>query len=318
LIFGEAIHKGLEAYYKSNTRSVTDAHAAYLAQWKTEYDRLYDLYRGLFDYGIEEEWEMYEEKGLRMLAYYDVYDRQFPFWDEVLEINIEERSFVEILSPAGRAANLYPTEGKPLLSGRIDLVVKRKDGIWIVDHKTAQSTYDARALDVDDQLTGYCYIYWRLTGEIPRGAIYNALIKEPPGPPRVLKDGSLSRDKAQRTTYDLYLEAIRENHLVIEDYTEILDYLQDKGWHQFFVRDTVQRNIEELESFEDRLYAEYQDMELALRNEMNRYPNPSQFNCPACPIVPLCQTHEEKGDVDYLIREMYEVGEPRVKIPEGV
>jgi hypothetical protein len=312
LIFGDAIHKGLEFYYKDE-RSVNTAIDAFKSRWDEEYDALYDVYGGLFQMGIEEEWEIYQDKGERMLTYYDRYDREFPFWDEVLQINIEERSFIQILDPTGR----HP-KGNPLLSGRIDLVVRRKDGIWIVDHKTAANAYDARALDVDDQLTGYCYIYWRLTGEIPRGAIYNSLIKEPPGPPRVLKDGSLSKDKAQRTTYDLYLDAIRENNLAVDAYTDILEYLQGKGWHQFFVRDTVQRNIEELESFEERLYEEYRDMEDAIRHAERRYPNPSQLTCPFCPIVPICQALEEKGDIQYLIDEMYEVREPRVMIPEGV
>lgn len=314
LIFGDAIHKGLEGYYTDNSRNVQDALDWFEMHWRDERDRLVEHFGGLFDMGIGEEWQSYLDKGKTMLTYYDIYDKANPFWSRVLEVNIEERSFIEIIEPATG----IPYHSSPLLSGRIDLVVERDDGIWIVDHKTAANAYTARALDVDDQLTGYAYIYWRLTGVVPRGVIYNALIKEPPGPPRILKDGSISKDKSQRTTYDLYLEAIKQNGLDRADYTEILEILHDKGWNQFFVRDGLQKNIEELESFEERLSMEYEDMSQVLAQPERAYPNPSQQNCPGCSYIALCQSMEEKGDVDYLREEMYEVIPPRTTIPEGV
>ena|SRR5262252_278606 len=313
LIFGEAIHKGLEAYYKNNNRQVARAKAAFTRQWKVELSNLMDVYGTLFGHGIEDEWQMYQDKGIQMLTYYDFYDQKFPFWDDVLEVNIEERAFVDILDLDGERL-----PGLPLLSGRIDLVVKKDKGIWIVDHKTAANAYQARALDVDDQLTGYAYVYWRLSGEVPRGVIYNALIKEPPRPPKVLNSGELSKDKSQRTTYDLYLTAIKENGLERADYTEMLEFLFDKGWSQFFLRDAMERNIEELESFEKRLRYEYTDMVRAIEDPAYMYPNPSQSNCSWCGYVAICQAMEEQGDVEYVIEEGYEVIPPRIQIPKRV
>ena len=61
------------------------------------------------------------------------------------------------------------------------------DDTSVVDHKTAaQKPAEGRSLDIDDQLTGYAYVYWRLTGELPRQMVYNVLIKALPGPPRVI------------------------------------------------------------------------------------------------------------------------------------
>ncbi|HEY7418813.1 MAG TPA: PD-(D/E)XK nuclease family protein, partial [Ktedonobacteraceae bacterium] len=46
LIFGDAIHKGLEFYYKDE-RSVNTAIDAFKSRWDEEYDALYDVYGGL-------------------------------------------------------------------------------------------------------------------------------------------------------------------------------------------------------------------------------------------------------------------------------
>lgn len=313
LIFGDCIHSALEAYYTQNKRDLKAALRAFKRAWTKCNDSIFVKY-GKLATPMLDEWQEYFEKGVKMLTYYDVYDRQAEWkWDEVLELNIEERGFIDILNPHTEER----LEGLPLLSGRIDMVVRRKDGIWIVDHKTAATAYDARALDVDDQLTGYCYIYWRLTGEMPRGAVYNALIKDPPKDPKILKDGSLSKDKAQRTTYELYMAALRREDLDPEDYADMLEYLKEKAWSQFFLRDVVMRNEEELLSFEKRLFHEYQDMQRVLVDPEQAYPNPNQRTCPGCSLIPLCQAMEEQND-EWVRDNMYEQIEPRTKIPKAI
>lgn len=315
LIFGDCIHKALEVYYTKNERSITKAKNVFKRAWAKEDKRLEELYGGLYKQGIEEEWYAWREKGLLMLDYYKIYDAQGEFdFDKVLAVNIEQRAFVEILEPTDSAEIL----GHPLLSGKIDLVVERHDGVWIWDHKTTATAYDARALDIDDQGTGYAYIYWRLTGTVPRGFIHNGLIKDPPSPPRVLQNGSLSKDKAQRTTFDLYVKAIEENELDPSDYEDILEYLQRKGWSQFFVRDAVVFNEEQLYSFEERLYYEYLDMKRTIEDPNFAYPNPSQRMCPGCAVLPICQTMEEGDDPQYLKENMYVVQPVRAKIPKEV
>lgn len=316
LIFGECIHSALEYYYRGNKRDLKAALRAFKRAWTKEDDRLRELYSALYHYGISEEWENYKSKGELMLEYYHTYDQQAAFdWDRVIQVvNVESRLWADILDLDGNHQ-----EGLPLLSGRPDLIVERSDGIWIVDHKTAASPYDARALDIDDQLTGLCYLWWRNTGQVPRGAIYNGLIKDPPKPPRLISEGTkLSQDKSQRTTYDLYLKAIQENGFERADYTEMLEYLHEKGWNQFFVRDGLEFNMEQLESFEKRLYYETEDMKRCVEEPVWAYPNPTQRTCPGCPMIALCQTMEEQGNEEYLREQMYEIAEPRVKIPKEI
>lgn len=323
LIYGTIIHEALDVYY-THGRDLAKALKSFKAAWKVEDNTLAKSYGMLYGMGIEAEWWRHYEMGLQMLKYYDVWDRGSGIFDKVVDVGlgfdrwrhhvtIEERHFVEILDFDGN-----PLPGRPLLSGRVDMVIERTDGLWIVDHKTAISAPSYRALEIDDQLTGYCYIYWRITGNMPKGAIYNVLLKDPPKPPRELKDGSLSKDKSQRTTFDLYLEGIKERGLEVSDYEDILNFLGQKGWSTFFPRDGIQKTEEEIRSFGERLTAEHSDMSNALVDHRFRYPNPGQRTCGICQLIPICQSMEEGGDVQDVITNGFSKKQPRHHIPEGI
>lgn len=310
-MFGDMVHAALEAYYKYD-RNLGVAIEVLKAEWENHDAQLREEFDYEFTQELADEWYAEWEKASTMLIYYDKYDKGHPFFDRVVDMSIEERSFIPILD----------LDGKPIqdayLSGRIDMVVEREDGVWVVDHKTLSSPPSDSALDIDDQITGYCYIYYRMTGVIPRGGMYNVLIKDPPKPPRLLKNGTLSKDKSQRTTYDLYCIEIENQGLVgqIAEYTEILDYLRDKGWSQFYLRMQSERNIEQLAEFERHLYHEFVDMQDSLTFPGARYPNPSQYTCPRCQYLPICKAMEEGSDPDFIKKNGYQVLEPRHKLPE--
>jgi len=318
LIYGEAVHTGLEHYYldwnKPRLRKKFLLEA-FVAAWEKERDEVLMVdYGSFYDMGIGDEWIRYRDLGLVMLEYYDLFESKQRFFEDIIAVNVEDRAFVDILTPDGTKML-----DRPLLSGRIDLVGERKDGkIWIMDHKTAAQTPSYAALDVDDQITGYAYIWWRITGELPRGVFYNCLVKDPPKAPRVNQDGNLSKDKSQRTTFDLYRAEIKAQGLKVADYTEILAALQKSGWSRYFVRDGSERNMEEIESFQERLYYEVDDMLAALEDENYRYPNPSQWNCQGCSMLAICRTHEEQGDVDWVIDDLYEELPSRHEIPQEI
>lgn len=308
-LFGDMVHAALETYYK-NDRNLDLATDTLHAEWLKHDESLREMYGALYATPeVQEYWYDEYQKAANMLYYYDLYDKAHPFFERVLDMTIEERSFIHILNPEGDS-----TPG--LLSGRIDMVVEREDGIWIVDHKTLSAVPSDSALDIDDQITAYCYIYWRTTGVMPRGGMYNVLLKDPPKPPRVLKNGTVSKDKSQRTTYELYMEALVENDQDPADYTEILEYLENKGWSQFFVRLQSERNMAQLAAFEKHLFQEYADMVDGLMFPDQLYPNPSQYTCPRCQFLPICKAMEEGSDPEYVIGHGYEVLEPRHTIPE--
>jgi hypothetical protein len=319
LEFGDCVHKGLEAYYKSD-RNLQISMNAFGAAWREADDRFAREYGPLYQQGIEDEWESWRLKGLDMLTYYDIFDRQHPAFDDIVEVAVEERYFVPILDPDTRE----PLLGNPLFSFQIDMVVTKKGGIWIWDHKTAASPHDSNALDVDDQLTSYCYGYWRLHGVYPEGAIYNRLSKDPPHPPTILKSDKpgkiLSQRKDARTTADLFVaSALEFDRQGYDDgaYNEYIAMLDAKGWDQFFGREAVRRSPAEIESFERRLYNEYLDMAEATNIEAARYPNPSQWNCRKCPVLSICNGMEMQEDLEFLIEHGYERKPDRFVIPEG-
>lgn len=327
LIFGDCWHAGMDAYYRPKTsrswkppRDLSLAIDAFLEAWNVEDQKLRAMYGGFYAQGIEEEWAMHRERGLEMLKYYNLYDKSHPLFDKVIEVGVEERAFVDILGPGGEHL-----DDLPLLSGRIDLVVEKDNGIFIVDHKALAGQANDKALDLDDQLTAYCYIWYRLSGSIPQGAYYNVAIKDPPKPPRLLANGTLSMDKSARTTLELYWQALKDLGLVkgkrvlTDHYDEYLDWLTQKGWHQFYQRmGPVRKSAEQLESFERYLYHEMLDMKAALADENLRYGARSQYVCPGCPYMMLSQTMEDQGNVDLVIASGYKRVEPRVEIPAEI
>lgn len=312
LIFGDCIHAALEAYYKSG-RDAKKMNAAFIRAWRKEDAKLREKYSSFYDMGIGDEWDKHKERGKEMLRCYDMFDRADPFFSQIEEVAIEERGFIEILGPDGE-----PLEGNPLLSGKIDIVGKNRRDDWIEDHKALASAPNDSILDIDDQLTGYAYIYWRIADILVRGVMYNVLIKDPPHPPKILKDGSISKDKSQRTTFELYVQTIKELGLEIADYEDILNFLAASGWRRFFVRIGTTRNMEQLASYEDHLWRTVRDMQACIEDPAEAYPNPSQYTCPGCSVLPICKAMEEDGDVDWVINHGFVTQEPRTKIPRGV
>lgn len=314
LIFGTCVHDALEAYYKGD-RDLPATLRAFKRAWTREDRILQEKYGSFYSMGIEEEWNVHLERGQEMLRHYHTFDRAHPFWERVIDFWPEERSFVNILNPDTRE----PMEGLPLLSGRPDIVAQRYDGIWIVDHKALASSPQIKYLDIDDQGTAYCYIYWRQTGVVPHGFLYNVLIKDPPKPPRVLADGSLSKDKSQRTTLELYLAAIDEYGFDRADYADMLTFLENKGWSQFFVRDGSPRNLDQLLEFERHLYYVTLDMMRATEDPVaHAYPNPTQYTCGGCSVLGICQAMEERGNVEWVIDNGYVAQDPRIVIPKKI
>jgi len=133
--------------------------------------------------------------------------------------------------------------------GVIDLLVQDQhtNEIWIVDHKTSGKGPDANntvqytfsmqanlypwALN-HDAVFGKKRIPFLSLGYGPvSGIIYNVISKSPPSAPRMLKNGGLSKDKAQRTTAEWYLTEIERLGLDVRDYEEVLASLRERQYN---------------------------------------------------------------------------------------
>lgn len=358
LEFGTGMHSALEEFY--NTRSMKKAHKV-LEKWyvKEEKRASENELQGLpgADELLQELWEL-KELGHEMLDNYVKYEKQAKIQlgkvlavegkfkkgvkfknkppkgypkEAAVELHPSGRLLVPIVDPESKKPFIQVPEngekymgGKVYLTGKIDLLTERatpKKGIWVVDHKTAAQAHQDDGLEFDDQVTGYCYIVWRWTGVIPRGVVYNDLIKQVPKGPRVVRDGkALSYAKDQLTTADQYREALLEfghmqkkgGEIYSEKHAECLEALLVRGWDPFFRRFEPVRNEEQLLSFERRLAEEHWDMAEARENPLSKvYPNPMVMNCRGCSMKRVCLAMEDGSDAQGIIDVEYIVGRDR-------
>lgn len=343
--FGSAIHAALEAYYRlvhtSKDRAREAARAAFQARW--------------FDYmkanAADELWEQVldlDDLGQAMLEAYFEYDevsrvqlgKPMAVEGEIIGDRIitssdpcgygpeadvirheSGRLMVPIVHPDTKA--IVMVDGRvAYLTARIDLLAERKTpkkGLWVIDHKSASSAPPEKGLEHDDQATGYCYVVWRWLGLIPRGCVWNTLIKAAAKEPRMVKgkkksdpDLVLSTAKDQQTLPSMYREALKANGLMSGNqvtspaHADCLAALLARGWDSFFRRYEPSRNESEIASFEYRLYHEYMDM-LDVKADVDMiYPNPSTRWCPGCSVRNICLAMEDGSDVEDIIEHNFQ------------
>lgn len=290
---GSAVHEGLEAYYKSQRnpdraiKAVESFAISGLRDLESEFPP--DQYPGALE-GFDE----LASLALGMIQNYAIFDEENPFPGKVLTV---EQRFAVPIQVGSRSVTV---------SGRADLILETPTGIWVVDHKTSSSEFNLSGLDVDEQLTAYAWMYWKTTGVVPDSVVYNVLLKDLPAEPKELKSGGLSRDKSQKTVYQLYRDKLKELGLDEGDYQEILDHYQSLGWGKFFQRDGASRNVYELENFERRAEQKARDiLNIQKDPEEYAYPSPSTYQCGWCQFLAPCKAMEDGGDYQGILEAKF-------------
>lgn len=189
--------------------------------------------------------------------------------------------------------------------GTFDAIMEDKEGNWwILDYKTAKS-FDTAKLDLDQQVSMYCWAASQYFGKHIEGMIYVQVSKNPPVPPKITKKG-VSTDKRQRTTFKLYKKALIEHYGTISnapaENIEFLDNLFETGYSQFVNVSWVTRSEAQNVSFYERLIAEGFDM---LNPQYNLYPNPTKDCAWDCPFLQVCKAMEEGASWEYLLSTMF-------------
>lgn len=296
--FGTAVHEGLEVYYKTldQDKAIQAADTLMkdsLTQISDEFPEIWDQVYGEFEdlYGLVHV----------VLQNYFIREESESLIDLYGEVrSVEEKIRIPLFKD--------PVLGPVSLAGKIDLILEDARGAWIVDHKTSASPMDFGGLDVDEQLTGYTFLFYRETQTLPQGVIYNVLVKDLPNPPKVLKDGSLSKDISQKTTYSLYLKELEDRGIDSseEEYSKVLSVLESKGWSRFFQRDGSTRNLTEVQRFFTRTLRKAQDIAGIMKDPMkNAYPNPSNYTCNYCPFLGVCKSMEDGGDWERVLEARF-------------
>lgn len=304
LWFGDKMHIGLQKLAETN--DTEQAIAAYMDACNAS---IPDLEKGFGSFWPDVA-PMFQELvtlGRGMLHNYAIFDKATGM--RLKTTALEERLFVPIHNPAGRAL-----KGMPQLTARMDRLVVREgqDGEYIIDYKNSTRQWtEGRNLELDEQTTGYHYEFWRVRGYLPRGMIYDTLLKRVPNEPRVLKNGTLSKDKDQGTTFELYTAALREMNLDPKDYTDILAQLKEQAWTKYFKREVTTRNLAQIKAYESDLYYTFQDMREVARDPRKAYPSPSPMRCPRCPFRDVCLAMNDGSDYEDIIKARFIVSEEK-------
>jgi len=302
LVFGSMIHKGLEGFFTWKLRAPQEPKA-----WRAGMLDFYDRYveqrrvQAANEYGML--WEQasiaFEDLigiGREILQNYAVYDKtaEIPINPKL----IERRIFIPLDS-----------QKRNVLTMRWDVMGTTYNGLTaIVDHKTSGGLHaQGSTLDLDEQMTGYAYGYWRVHNRerLADQIVYDVLSKKVPAEPRVLKSGELSKDKSQDTVYSLYRKKIKEMKLDPNDYWEVLETLQEKGWSNYFIREASPRNVEQLKNYENRVRIIFEEMRAAIEDPQIAYPSPGPIKCPHCPFRDVCVSMEDGSDAQYLLDSAY-------------
>lgn len=307
LWFGDKMHIGLQKLAEG--AGIDAAIAAYM---KACNDSIPELEEGFGGFWADMA-PMFQEMvtlGKAMLHNYVLFDKSTGFNLETVQL--EERLFVPIRTGSGKSA----LKGSPHLTARMDRIAVRKglDGEYIQDYKNSTTAWqEGRNLELDEQTTGYHYVFWRVRGYLPKGMVYDTLLKKIPNEPKVLKQQKkggglmLSRDKDQGTTYELYMDALREHGLDPKEYTDILAALKEQAWTKYFRREVTTRNMAQIRAYERDLYHVFQDMREVARDPRKAYPSPSPLHCPRCPFRDVCLAMNDGSDAEDLIKARFTV-----------
>lgn len=120
-----------------------------------------------------------------------------------------------------------------ILIGVIDAVWYNKstDRWFITDYKFSTADKGMDDVLIDEQMYIYAMLFCEMHPEIPFDKVdigYINIPKTEMNNPRVLKNGQLSKDKAQNVTYKKYLDTIHELGLNEADYSDYLEDIKDK------------------------------------------------------------------------------------------
>lgn len=147
------------------------------------------------------------------------------YFEPILEELDDRFSDYEVLYKEYKVENEY-------LKGVIDVVWKNKTtGRYLItDYKFSNSDKGADDILMDEQMYIYAVMF-AAEKCIPLDSIdlgYISIPKKEMNKPRVLKNGQLSKDKAQNTTYKKYLETIEELGLNKTDYEDFLSEISGR------------------------------------------------------------------------------------------
>ncbi|MFI3171128.1 MAG: PD-(D/E)XK nuclease family protein [Eubacteriales bacterium] len=185
--------------------------------------------------------------------------------------------------------------------GTIDRIVVDKYGrYWLWDWKTAKSA-DVAKLDTDDQVSAYLWAATKVFSFPIHGFVYLQMTKESVKAPKRLKNGELSTDKRQKTTYGLLRQEIIADYGSVQnapsklvDFLNTLAALEEPEGDKFIRWDFVKRTPEQINNTSWNIYGE---LDIMLKPGLVCYPTPTRDCIWDCPFRDAC-VMMDKDDFD--------------------
>ena len=228
--------------------------------------------------------------------------------------NVQDPSYISFTYD-GVECNIVPI----YYHGTMDRIVCDKYGrYWILDYKTAKGA-DTNKLDTDDQISAYLWAFEKWFGIKPYGFIYLQLTKEAVQEPKRLKNGELSVDKKQKTTYSLLKQEIINDYGTVnaapDKLIQFLNHMasiESPEGDRFIRWDFVKRTPEQIRSTEEHIMGELRHM---LWDDLYCYPNPTRDCIWDCPCRDLCLALDRKDET--AVNEFMQNFEQRPRNEDG-
>lgn len=203
--------------------------------------------------------------------------------------------------------------------GTMDRIVCDKYGrYWVLDYKTAKGA-DTNKLDTDDQISAYLWAFEKWFGIKPYGFIYLQLTKEAVQEPKRLKNGELSVDKKQKTTYSLLKQEIINDYGTVNaapakliQFLNHMASIESPEGDRFIRWDFVKRTPEQIRSTEEHIIGELHHM---LWDDLYCYPTPTRDCIWDCPCRDLCLALDRKDEI--AVNEFMQNFEQRPRNEDG-
>lgn len=297
ILIGSLFHEAIEAWHStflqriSEDEALADGLDAVVARAEKYFD-----HPGFVYSAKTTATEHYADAVDLATAMFEHYAMWAPGRWEILEV---ERPF-RVNIPMPKTGN----HSRGVLKGTMDAIVRYRDDIWVLEVKTAGSSSKGRAkeLELDLQMSAYLWASRKL-GYDTKGVLRLTAFKILPKKPEMTQKGALSKRKIT-TTYEMYMEAIVENDLDVNDYTEKLDELASQENPCFALR-PFEKAPAELRVIERRLYNTYRQMSNPII-----YPNEGMF-CRNCWFLEPCLALSQGLDFEWLLEEEYHKSDRR-------
>jgi len=297
---GSAFHWALQDYHGYN----------YFGHPYVAFKAYYDAY---LEYAYKNETEnnpvvTYEEDIEFVQGMFDHYvSGWLPRWNQWQTLWIDEKPMVEV------EFSIYIPELSDYMKmpviyqGKVDGVETDEIGrIWIVEDKTA-SAFEVDKLQTDPQCSSYSWASSYFLPKPAEGILFKQFKKDCPEPPKILKNGTISTSKSQKTTAKMLQTAVNKAYgCVPEKYNEAVKSLMEKesdNGDAFIRYDYVRRNQYHRANEYPKILAESYEM---LSKHLIMYPSPNAECSWQCDFRQVCLAMDGGSDWKFMLKENYE------------